>query len=252
MDSPFRIEEQRDMLAKGHQYKKFRRTYDYAVGIEDLNSIYFWEQLTSKNMRMLSSSQIYKNKIRIVVNCVQNMHGKLLDIGFGHGGVEEKLKMNPNLDLFGIEISKMLVDKIRKSVDGTFKVGNIYGLPFRSNYFDFVLALDVLEHLSTDKTFKAYQEMFRVLKKHALLVASVPLNEDLEEMLRNGKNPNGHLRTYTPDIIKMEMRLSGFKVLYVKYLYAFSRFYFLKSLIVNLFPYKIKKPNLMIIFAEKV
>ena len=93
---------------------------------------------------------------------------------------------------------------------------------------DIVLVLDVLEHLPTNKTYEAYSELIRVLKPGGTLIVSVPLNEGLEEMLKHGKNPNGHLRAYTPDILKTELKLSGFKIIRECYLFAFSKLYFLK------------------------
>jgi hypothetical protein len=88
------------------------------------------------------------------------------------------------------------------------------------------------------------------LKSGGRLIISVPLNEGLEEMLLVGHNPNAHTRIYSPDLIKSELIISGFTVKSEKYIYAFRRQYYLKSLIANFIP-GIKKPNGIIVSAIK-
>ena len=52
------------------------------------------------------------------------------------------------------------------------KQGSIYKLPYRDNYFDFVICSEILEHLSDDK--KALLEVERVLKPSGFLIITVP------------------------------------------------------------------------------
>ena len=70
-------------------------------------------------------------------------------------------------------------------------------------------------------------------------------------MLEKGTNPNGHLRAYTSEILKYELEMSGYKVLEEHFLYAFRKYYLLKKLILKLLPIQIRKPNLMILVAQK-
>lgn len=247
----FEIEKLRDKLAKNKLFKKFVETYSLKTNVKDLNTKSFWNKLTNKNKETFTSSPIYQNKINLVIKRVRNRTGRLLDIGFGNGDVEEKLRNLENLSLFGIDISDCAISNAKRSFRGTFKIGNIFKIPFRQSYFDIVLVLDVLEHLTGNKTFKAYTEITRVLKKNGELIISVPLNEGLEEMLGRGENPNGHMRDYTPDIIRAELTISGFKIFKETLLYAFKESYLLKSLVLNFLPFGIRKPNLMIVFAKK-
>ena len=50
--------------------------------------------------------------------------------------------------------------------------GDLIYLPYRDNIFDFVSALDVLEHIADDE--KAMNEIRRIMKKDAISVISVP------------------------------------------------------------------------------
>ena len=78
----------------------------------------------------------------------------------------------------------------------------------------------------------------------------MPLNEGLEEMIKQGKNPNAHVRIYTPDLIRAEIEIAGFKILKQKLLFAFNKYYLLKSFLVKFLP-GFRQPNGIIIIAQK-
>lgn len=253
--NPFRQEELRDRLAFKGRLEEFRNTYSDSnkyPSLKDKNTDVSWGRLIQTGRSDLIKSPIFQDKIRIVCRYLFKKRGRLLDIGFGHGIVEDKLIFsNSALKISGIDISTVAVINAKKKIRGIFKKGNIEKIPFGSSSFDFVLALDVLEHLPPRKTFRALFEIIRVLRSGGILVASVPLNENLEAMVLRNKNPSLHLRVYTRNIIKTELKLVNLKVFSEVYLYAFKNFYKIKSLFVNMFPFKIKKPNLIIVFASK-
>jgi len=248
---PFLIEKLRHKYAKAGNLTLFRELYSNDIEeIPNRNDGVLWDKLNKRTKQDLEKSPIYKNKIEVISKFLYRKHGNLLDIGFGNGILEKKL-YKTNIKLFGIDISRKSTSNLNKEIKGVFKTGTVTKIPFKSNYFDFVLLLDVLEHISTNKTFKALKEVNRVLKKEGYLIISIPLNEGLEEMLGRGENPNGHMRDYTPDIIRAELTISGFKIFKETLLYAFKESYLLKSLVLNFLPFEIRKPNLMIVFAKK-
>lgn len=248
----FEAEKLRNEFASTNNFTKFKTSYKKMVANErDLNTAKFWNNLNCMSKKSLTSSPIYKDKIRLIINMVKGECGNLLDVGFGSAEIERVLQ-GSEFNIFGIDIAYSSVKQATKELKGTYKVGNILKIPFIDKIMDVVLVLDILEHLPTHKTFSAYSEISRVLKTHGKLAISVPLNEGLQEMLKNGKNPNGHLRAYTPSILKTELVLSGFKILEENYLYAFKRNYLLKKLFMTWFPIKIKQPNLMIVLAQKI
>lgn len=252
MDKAFNFEILKDTYAKSKSYVLFRKLYTKDLpNIKNENSSMLWNKLNFTNLPDLAKSSVYKHKLSIVLRQVNKIQGKILDVGFGNGLLIKKIQ-NKNVSLFGIDISMKSVKEIRKIKKGCFIVGNILRIPFDSSYFDCVLALDVFEHISAKDTFKAYSEVRRVLKKGSYLIISVPLNEKLEKMIKIDRvNYNAHVRIYTQDVLKTELKIAGFVIREVETLYAFKRFYFLKNLLVRLLPFENKKPNLVIIIAQK-
>lgn len=250
--NPFQAEYLRDYFARQHKISEFKQTYLQRLpSIQNVNTKAFWNKNISQENGVLLKSSVYRDKIKTIVKFISKNKGKLLDVGFGYGFLEKILSGNNKLKLYGIDVSTLAVKNALISLPGVYKVGKISKIPFRAKIFDIALVLDVMEHIPPRKTFLAFKEILRVLKDDGLLIISVPLNEDLENMIRRGRNPNGHVRVYTPIILKTELKLFGFKIIKIKYLYAFQKNYMLKNLFLRVFPFKIKEPNLMIILAKK-
>lgn len=248
----FRLEEYRNTLALNGAYYQFKETYSEKIKpLPNINTDKFWSNKTAIEKENLIKSSIYKDKIKIASSFASNISGKFLDIGFGNAEVEKILQKYKFIDIYGIDISSRSVNEAKKTLKGTYVKAGILRIPFSNQYFELVLALDVFEHLPQEKTFKAFNEVYRVLKKNGLLVVSVPVNEDLEEMLKNQINPNGHLRNYTPAIIKAELLVAGFEILNTHYLYAFKNLYHFKKLLSWIWPFKSWSPNLILIRARK-
>jgi SAM-dependent methyltransferase len=91
---------------------------------------------------------------------------KLLDMGCG---------IRPRVPIKGsyfLDLSKPALDIIEK-YGGKCTVGDARKLPFKSNFFDFVNATELIEHIKEDD--KVFSEVRRVLKKGAYFSFSVPL-----------------------------------------------------------------------------
>jgi ubiquinone/menaquinone biosynthesis C-methylase UbiE len=114
---------------------------------------------------------------------------KILNIGCGTGGTI------PILEKYGevvnVDISSEALKFLRqKGYKGTKVSGN--GLPFEDNEFDFVVALDVLEHIDQDR--EALNEWHRVLKPGGQLMITVPAHA----FLWSGHDVSlHHFRRYT-------------------------------------------------------
>lgn len=247
----FRLEKRRLFYAKKRQISRFKSLYNASLPeIVNKNFGSLWDGHNFSRFEELHNSPIYIDKLSKVVYLLSHANGNLLDVGFGNGLLEKKLSnLNLDLNFFGIDISKKSIREIKKRIEGDFKYGDVLNIPFTSNYFNYVLCLDVLEHVSPKNTFLALSELNRVLKKDGKLILSIPLNESLENMIKNGINPNAHVRVYQPEVIKMELEISGFELKKEFYLSAFQRFYGLKNMINSLL--NIKSPNLIIILAKK-
>ncbi|TFG24878.1 MAG: class I SAM-dependent methyltransferase [Promethearchaeota archaeon] len=88
--------------------------------------------------------------------------------------------------------------------------GDLANLPYRSNTFDLVSALDVLEHIADDE--KAIKEIKRVMKEDGISVISVPHRK---KKFTQQDNLIGHFRRYEVTDLKESCRRNGMKLLKV-------------------------------------
>jgi ubiquinone/menaquinone biosynthesis C-methylase UbiE len=104
----------------------------------------------------------------------------VLDIGVGNG-VLEKLAIEQGIDIFALDPSKRSIANLRTRYNMGAKAQMGYGqsIPFRDNFFDFVIMTEVLEHLSADICHQTLVEVVRVLKPGGYLIGTVPADEDL-------------------------------------------------------------------------
>ncbi len=140
----------------------------------------------SKNIEQLGFFGYLHNKLKkfevhrsdAVLNLTKN--GKffsVLDIGCSEGPFLQKFKkLNPQAEIFGIDVSSKDIDFCRKKFDSSennFSVQNIdNGLNFADNTFDLVIMIAVLEHVF-DPIF-AIKEIRRILKPTGVFIVEVP------------------------------------------------------------------------------
>lgn len=254
--NPFEIERLRSKLADELKFSELVKTYSPSYPeIEDQNTSKLWDLLNKNNSSLAEDvNPMLKDRLQSVVNMIMGDHLKILNIGFGSGNLEKiYFGIKKNFNWLGIDISRESVKQvIRKYQKGKFEIGSVTDIKTKNNQFDYVIALEVLEHIRPAFTFKALKEIKRVLKPDGKVIVSVPLNEGLEEMVSKGENPNAHVRVYTPGLIMAELCISGFKFLKEKKLFAFNKFYKIKTLISRyIFPI-IRQPNDIIILAQKI
>ena len=92
--------------------------------------------------------------------------GKILDIGCGNC---RNLLPFKHLDCYGIDFSREMLEQAKKfsqknNLKVKLKLSSAEKLPFKNNYFDYVLAIAVLHHLKNPET--AVKEIHRVLKNN--------------------------------------------------------------------------------------
>lgn len=211
------------------------------------NTSKFWNKLIDTKQGDLINSPVYLEKCNYVLNSLRHNNGRLLDVGVGYGHIENQLLMNKtNLEMFGIDIAQASINKFKKIGKNNFKIGKVTNIPFKNNFFDVVILLDVLEHIPFKDSKKSLSEIHRVLKRKGKFIISVPLNDTAKDRILNG-----HLRKYTQQTIVNEILNADFVVNKIKILYAYRKFFKLKNYLVSLFPFLNNKPNLVIIVAQK-
>ena len=136
------------------------------------NSIYEhlgpkWYEADDDPIALLRAEAQFRNPWILQKMISQGMKrgkSKLLDIGCGGGFLSNSL-IKEGIQVTGIDTSKDAID-IAKQHDRTRKVhylqGDAYDLPFLDNSFDFVCAMDFLEHVNNPE--KVIQQTSRVLK----------------------------------------------------------------------------------------
>ena len=244
------VEQTRAFLARNKQYNLLRKAYNGRFSeLRNVNNSDFWDDLIKE--RVDETSSITKDRIKTVMKMLELHKGKLLDVGFGHGLLEKSIDKT-NFKLYGIDISKVAIDRmISRGIKGEFIIGSILKIPFNNNFFDFVMALEVLEHISPSDTFQALHELKKVLKEKGLLIISVPLNENLEDLHKKGLNFSRHVRNYTPALIEAELKIAGFSIKQKKFLYAFKNFYGFKKFLQKTILKHRWCPNNIVILAQK-
>ena len=104
---------------------------------------------------------------------------KILDIGCGKGYLPyDFLKLIPDAEIHGIDISKYAVSNSLPEISRQLQVGNATQLPWEDNYFDLVISITTMHNLHAYDLFEALREMERVGKKNKYLCVESYRNEE--------------------------------------------------------------------------
>ena len=104
---------------------------------------------------------------------------KILDIGCGKGFLlYDFLKVIPNAEVFGIDISEYAISNCKPEVRDRLHIGNAINLPWVDNSFDLVISITTMHNLRTYDLDLALREMERVGKQHKYLCVESYRNEE--------------------------------------------------------------------------
>lgn len=166
--------------------------------------------LSNTNSKTSNLSQIPENKnLKILESTATRGHTEVLDLKFEY--------MNT---IFNSEAIKANIDPK--------KFADFQNLHFEDDYFDYILASDVFEHIRLDDN--AYSEVFRTLKTHGYFLMTVPFSYELDKTIIRVKPegdkdifllpPEYHAehtlvyRLYGKDLFK-KLTKHGFRVCYI-------------------------------------
>lgn len=172
------------------------------VDLYNLEETHWWHK-AKRNLVIHFLTDHLKNK----------RNNKILDVGCGTGkNIETFTKVGT---VWGIDSSKEAINFCKKRGLRNITLGNIEKIPFDKEFFDCVTTLDVLEHVDDSKALK---EIYRVLKKSGIAVATVPAFPKLwsrwDEVLH-------HKRRYTQKTLKSVLQKNGFKIVKISYIHSF-------------------------------
>ena len=104
-------------------------------------------------------------------------NGTVLEIGVGNGYFLKKDKEKYNV--FGTDFCDSTLNKKYNFI--TFKSDLTKEINWQNNYFDIVVASEVLEHIDPKKTLKALNNIKKILKKGGVFIGTIPYDEDLDK-----------------------------------------------------------------------
>lgn len=132
----------------------------------------------------LNKDYIRENYFQIldgVIEFAQFEQGmKVLDIGIGTGLLTERMPLG--LELYGIDISPKMMEKLReKNLSVKLAVGSFRDIPYSKLFFDRIISTFAFHHLTPEEKEDAFTEMDRVLKPGGYLVIGDFMLEDRDQ-----------------------------------------------------------------------
>jgi len=145
-------------------------------------------------------------------------NANILDLGCGTGEAVFKLAENfPDNMIFGVDLSKEMLKKANEKAEGKknllFQVAESKGIPFRSNYFDYIFTTNSFHHYRDPVN--ALLEIKRVLKRGGNFFLldvcrdksfGIKLWDIYHKIVRKG-----HVRYYSTSEIGEFLAQAGFK-----------------------------------------
>ena len=110
---------------------------------------------------------------------------KILDIGCGKGFLLfDFLKIIPDADIYGIDISQYAIDHSKEEIRDRLQVGNATKIPWPDDTFDLVISINTFHNLHNFELEQAIREMERVGKQNKYLcVESYRTEEEKANLL---------------------------------------------------------------------
>jgi SAM-dependent methyltransferase len=141
---------------------------------------------------------------------------RVLDAGCGTGALLERLSQDPEEEVYGVDFSRDALAFSRQRGQSRLVQGDLTALPFASDSFDLVTALDVVEHVERDVD--ALREICRVLRPGGVLLVSVPAYPFLWSSHDTALH---HKRRYSAGILGPRLKQAGLSIVKMTYLLAF-------------------------------
>ena len=138
------------------------------------NSAKGYDEIYAKRKELGTDAQDYRRWKKLLQHY---RGGKLIDLGCLDSMIPMMAKAwYPKAEVWGIDIAEEAIkDMQRQNPDALFQVGDVYDTLLPSNYFDYAVAGELIEHLDDPEKFLS--ETFRILKHGGILALSTPLGE---------------------------------------------------------------------------
>jgi ubiquinone/menaquinone biosynthesis C-methylase UbiE len=121
---------------------------------------------------------IHKRPVLLHKITQENFYNKhILEIGVGIGGIFSALNIVylGNFFYTGTDVSEIYCDFVRKRARLNMVHADVTKLPGKDNEYDYIVALDSLEHVPLDDRMDGYREIDRVMKPHGKIIMNIPV-----------------------------------------------------------------------------
>jgi ubiquinone/menaquinone biosynthesis C-methylase UbiE len=110
-------------------------------------------------------------------------HKSILEIGVGSGltFAAIRLILLNAMNYRATDMSLKYVDFVEQMWHMNAVQADVTNIPYDDDLFDYVVALDVLEHVDPKDRFAGYKEISRVLKPDGRVILNIPLGESYHE-----------------------------------------------------------------------
>lgn len=156
----------------------------------------------------------WNKRDQLALSLVRSFDRSLVDIGCGEGVTLEKMhQLFPDRKVLGIDILSENIEICRRH-GCIAEIGNVYDLQLPSASIDFVLFMEVIEHLEHFEM--AIQEIHRVLVPNGRLVIVFPndkvfkIARILTLRFREAAYDPGHVRQWAPQNMRYFLNRQGF------------------------------------------
>ncbi len=135
---------------------------------------------------------------------LNNLNGKILDIGYSVGGIHQKfLEKFGRENLYGVDI------ETEKDTEH-YKRSTAEKIPFKDNFFDSVFAGELIEHVEKPAIF--LKETARVLKKGGMLILTTPNRKSLVNRVFHSYETPIHISLFNYPALENLLKEKGFRV----------------------------------------
>lgn len=170
------------------------------------NQAYSWADGREDNMNK-EEKVPYSERYEEMSKHIKGERIALLDVGCRNAVLRKYL--DDSVKYYGIDIEPEVdfVQKVNVSMDK---------FPFESNFFDYVIISEVLEHL--DNQHHCLNEIYRVLKPEGILIGTVPNSLNANRIImvlfnKRFKMTEDHYCSFDIDEIERLLKANGFDII---------------------------------------
>lgn len=176
------------------------------------------QSITATGKSQFMTSEQIQSSERVTVEVIRAFvpsSAKVLDAGIGLG---ELLHQLTEFDRYGVDIAITYLKHAKRTHQLHVTMAKLEELPFSDEYFDAVVACDVLEHVF--RLDMVVEQLLRVLRPQGLLIVRVPNDEDLASYLTDAQPyAHSHVRNFTLESLRLYLE-KCFNLRFVGHRYA--------------------------------